>query len=107
MQPASQHRAQFRTHACSKQRLYSITSSARASNEGGTVSPSALADFGLSTSSNLVGLGIAAGKKLLVAGARKQSDIYYLCILEGSNKQLSLAVALFGADKIEILPTRK
>src|SRR6516164_6095425 len=36
-------------------KLYSITSSARTSSEGGTVSPSALAVFMLITSSNLVG----------------------------------------------------
>jgi hypothetical protein len=37
---------------------YSITSSARESNEGGTVRPSALAVFMLITSSNLVGCSI-------------------------------------------------
>jgi hypothetical protein len=48
---------------CSKQHLYSITSSARASSEGGTVRPSALAVLRLITSSNLVGActGRAAG----------------------------------------------
>jgi hypothetical protein len=40
---------------CSKQPLYSITSSARASSEGGTAIPSALAVLRLITSSNLVG----------------------------------------------------
>jgi hypothetical protein len=35
--------------------LYSITSSARASKEGGTIRPSALAVFMLITNSNLVG----------------------------------------------------
>jgi hypothetical protein len=39
----------------SKQSLYSITSSARASNVGGTVRPSALAVLRLITSSYLVG----------------------------------------------------
>ena len=42
---------------------YSITSSARASSEGGTSSPSALAVFRLINSSNVVGrmMGISAG----------------------------------------------
>ncbi len=40
---------------CSKQHLYSITSSARASRVGGTSRPSALAVLRLITSSNLVG----------------------------------------------------
>ena len=40
---------------CSKQHLYSITSSARASSDGGTVRPSALAVLRLITSSYLVG----------------------------------------------------
>jgi len=39
----------------SKPHHYSITSSARTSNEGGTVRPSALAVFMLITSANLVG----------------------------------------------------
>jgi hypothetical protein len=39
----------------SKQHLYSVASSARTSNEGGTVRPSALAVFMLITSSNFVG----------------------------------------------------
>src|SRR5438105_14304638 len=43
------------TLARSKQRLYSITSSARASKVGGTVRPSALAVLRLITSSYLVG----------------------------------------------------
>jgi len=42
------------THS-SKQRLYSITSSARASNAGGTLSPRALAVLRLMAISNLVG----------------------------------------------------
>ena len=40
---------------CSKQRPYSITSSARPSMVGGTVMPSAFAVLRLMTSSNLVG----------------------------------------------------
>jgi hypothetical protein len=40
---------------CSKKLLYSITSSARASSDGGTVRPSALAVLRLMTNSNLVG----------------------------------------------------
>jgi hypothetical protein len=40
---------------CSKKRFYSITSSAMASNEGGTSRPSAFAVLRLMTSSNLVG----------------------------------------------------
>ena len=43
----------------SKQHLYSITSSARTSNEGGTVRPSALAVFMSITRSNLVGCSTA------------------------------------------------
>src|SRR5262245_9017949 len=43
---------------CSKQHPYSITSSARASSEGGTVRPSAFAVLRLTTSSNLVGCSI-------------------------------------------------
>src|SRR6202035_5513376 len=43
------------THARSKQPLYSMTSSARASSEVGMSSPSALAVLRLITSSNLVG----------------------------------------------------
>src|SRR6476646_3750836 len=43
---------------CRKQPLYSITSSARPSNEGGTVSPRALAVLRLITSSNLTGCSI-------------------------------------------------
>ena len=43
------------TAANGKRHPYSITSSARTSNEGGTVRPSALAVFRLITSSNLVG----------------------------------------------------
>src|SRR5450432_1987420 len=46
----------------SKQHRYSITSSARTSNEGGTVRPSALAVFILITSSNLVGCSTADRK---------------------------------------------
>ena len=45
---------QYRTHAKQSPR-YSITSSARTSNDGGTVRPSSLAVFMLITSSNLVG----------------------------------------------------
>src|SRR6476646_3146045 len=44
--------------SCSATRRYSITSSARASNEGGTVRPSALAVLRLITSSYLVGCSI-------------------------------------------------
>jgi hypothetical protein len=48
---------------CSKQPLHSITSSARPSNEGGTVSPRALAVLRLITSSNFTGssIGKSAG----------------------------------------------
>src|SRR5713226_5119501 len=42
-------------HISGSREPYSITSSARASSEGGTVSPRALAVFRLMTSSNLVG----------------------------------------------------
>ena len=49
----------------SKQRLYSITSSARTSNEGGTVRPSALAVFMLITSSNLVGCSTGRSEGLV------------------------------------------
>nr|QIP07855.1 diguanylate cyclase [Bradyrhizobium symbiodeficiens] len=46
-------------------KLYSITSSARTSNEGGTVRPSALAVFMLITSSNLVGLSTGNSEGLV------------------------------------------
>jgi len=49
----------------SKQHLYSITSSARTSNEGGTVRPSALAVFMLITSSNLVGCSTGRSEGLV------------------------------------------
>jgi hypothetical protein len=45
--------------------LYSITSSARISNEGGTVRPSALAVFMLITSSNLVGCSTGRSEGLV------------------------------------------
>jgi hypothetical protein len=45
----------FRTHAVQQIGSYSITSSARATSEGGTVMPSALAVFRLMTISYLVG----------------------------------------------------
>ena len=45
--------------------IHSITSSARASNEGGTVRPSALAVLRLTTSSNLVGCAIGKSAGLL------------------------------------------
>jgi hypothetical protein len=48
-------RARKRLLDCSTQHLYSITSSARASNVGGTTRPIALAALRLTTSSNLVG----------------------------------------------------
>ncbi|MET4214744.1 hypothetical protein ABIB95_009604 [Bradyrhizobium sp. LA2.1] len=44
---------------------YSITSSARTSNEAGTVRPSALAVFMLMMSSNLVGLSIGKSEGLV------------------------------------------
>ena len=44
---------------------YSITSSARRSNEGGTVRPSAFAVFMLMTSSNLVGCSTGRSEGLV------------------------------------------
>ena len=44
---------------------YSITSSARTSNDGGTVRPSALAVFRLITSSNLVGCSTGRSEGLV------------------------------------------
>ena len=44
----------FETHAPQQTASYSITSSARSSNDGGTVRPSALAVLRLITSPNLV-----------------------------------------------------
>src|SRR5262245_41480850 len=54
---------QKRTHAAQEKDRYSITSSARASSEGGTVRPSALAVLRFITSSYLVGVwtGSSAG----------------------------------------------
>ena len=46
---------QFLTHAAQQIQIYSITSLARASSEGGTVMPSALAVFSLITRSKVVG----------------------------------------------------
>ena len=51
----SRFRASFGLGAEQQKALYSITSSASASNLSGTVSPSALAVFRLMTSANLVG----------------------------------------------------
>jgi hypothetical protein len=45
----------FETHAPQQTASYSITSSARSSNDGSTVRPSALAVLRFITSSNLVG----------------------------------------------------
>src|SRR5258708_7101450 len=53
--PASENLHTGRLMHRSKQRLYSITSSARASSEGGTVRPSALAVLRLMTSSYFTG----------------------------------------------------
>jgi hypothetical protein len=49
------HQGQQRTHECSKQYFYSITSSARASSDGGTVRPSVLAVLRFITSTYLIG----------------------------------------------------
>src|SRR5450759_4913553 len=49
----------------SKHHLYSITSSARASSDGGTVRPSTLAVLRLITSSNLVGCWIGRSEGLV------------------------------------------
>jgi hypothetical protein len=54
---------QQRTHA--PQQNYSITSSARTSNEGGTVRPSALAVLRLITNSNLVGCSTGRSEGLV------------------------------------------
>jgi hypothetical protein len=54
-------------------RIYSITSSARASSEGGTVKPSALAVFRLIASSNLV--GACTGRSLRLAPFEYAIDI--------------------------------
>src|SRR5258708_6072486 len=51
--------------SCSATRRYSITSSARASNEGGTVRPSALAVLRLITSSYLVGCSTGRSEGLV------------------------------------------
>jgi hypothetical protein len=56
-------RGDFQTHASQQSKPYSITSSARASTDAGRSRPSALAVFGLTTSSYLVGVctGRSAG----------------------------------------------
>src|SRR5216684_1472014 len=61
---------------CSKQQLYSITSSARVSSVGGTMMPSAFAVFKLITSSNLVGCstGRSAGFAPLKILSTKTAD---------------------------------
>src|SRR5260370_38765097 len=56
--PASENLHTSGLMRCSTQLLHSITSSARPSNEGGTVSPRALAVLRLITSSNLTGCSI-------------------------------------------------
>ena len=48
-------KSQTRTHAPQQSAFYSITSSARASSDGGMVKPSAFAVFRLITNWNLVG----------------------------------------------------
>jgi hypothetical protein len=53
--PTVPFRAMKRLLPCSKQLCHSMTLSARASNAGGTVTPSALAVLRFITSSNLVG----------------------------------------------------
>jgi hypothetical protein len=58
-------KCQSRPMHCSKLHLYSISSSARASKEGGTVRPSALAVFMLITNSNLVGCSTGRSEGLV------------------------------------------
>ena len=55
----------------SKLRLYSITSTARASNVGGTISPSAFAVLRLITSSYLVGADAALAEAQLRKSGRQ------------------------------------
>jgi len=57
-------REQAQQRTCSEAGLYSITSSARTSSEGGRVSPSSLAVIMLITSSNLVGCSIGRSEGL-------------------------------------------
>ena len=56
---------QQETHALQQKASYSITSSARASKEGGTVRPSALAVLRLITNSNLVGCSTGRSEGLV------------------------------------------
>jgi hypothetical protein len=53
---------------CSKQRLYSITRSARNKVVGEMLTPSAAAVFRFSTNSNLVGVSIGSSRRSIDAG---------------------------------------
>jgi len=75
----------------SKPQPYSITSSARTSNEGGTVRPSALAVFMLMMSSNLVRLLYRQIGKL--GASEKFIDVVacngaYACVVCGISRSL-------------------
>jgi Luciferase-like monooxygenase len=65
---------QQQTHALQQKASYSITSSARASKEGGTVRPSALAVLRLITNSNLVGCSTGRSEGLVSQSGRKREN---------------------------------
>ena len=70
----------------SKQRHHSITSSARASNVGGTVRPSAIAVLRLMTSLYLVDVsGPRAAQRRAGRGARESDAAAHPCMLLSKN----------------------